>query len=115
MEVPTLEVESELLLPADVTATATQDLGPCLQPTPQFKARWIPDALSKGRNQTHILMDRSQICFCCATMGTPPLEFLERQECLLGVPTVAQWINNLTEMAGVTVEAEVQSLAWLSN
>ena len=31
----------------------------------------IPNPLSKVRDPTHILMDTSQICFCCITMGTP--------------------------------------------
>ena len=31
----------------------------------------IPDPLSKARNQTCVLIDTSQICFCWATMGTP--------------------------------------------
>ena len=32
--------------------------------------RRIPDSLSKVRDRTHILMDISQIRFCCATKGT---------------------------------------------
>ena len=31
-----------------------------------------------------------------------------------GVPTVAQWVKNPTEVAWVAVEAQVQSLAWCS-
>ena len=31
--------------------------------------QWIPDPLNKARDQTHIFMDTSQICFCCTTMG----------------------------------------------
>ena len=29
--------------------------------------------LSEARDHTHILIDTSQICFCCATTGTMPL------------------------------------------
>ena len=32
-----------------------------------------PNLLSQARNRTYILMDPSQICFCCATVG--PLDF----------------------------------------
>ena len=32
---------------------------------------WIPDPLSKARDQTHILMDTSKIHFHRTTMGTP--------------------------------------------
>ena len=32
---------------------------------------WIPDPLSEARDRICLLMDTSQICFCCATMGTP--------------------------------------------
>jgi len=35
----------------------------------------IPNPLSKARNQTHILMDTSQIPFRCATMGPPGFYF----------------------------------------
>ena len=39
---------------------------PHLWPTPQLTA-----TLSKARDQTYNLMVPSQICFCCATTGTP--------------------------------------------
>ena len=32
---------------------------------------WIPDPLREARDQTHILIDTSQIHFCCTTTGTP--------------------------------------------
>ena len=46
---------------------------PYLQTTPQLKARWILNPLSKTRDQTRILMDTSRICFHCTSMGTPHL------------------------------------------
>ena len=42
-----------------------------LWPTPQLTAMPDPDPLSEARDQTHILMDTSQICFYCATMENP--------------------------------------------
>ena len=36
--------------------------------------RWIPNPPSKARDQTHILMDTSQIRFCSATLETPGLK-----------------------------------------
>ena len=35
-------------------------------------------ALSKARDQTHILMDASQVCFCLAAAGTPIFSLLKR-------------------------------------
>ena len=35
----------------------------------------ILNALGKARDQTHNLMVSSQICFCCATTGTPETFF----------------------------------------
>ena len=43
---------------------------PSLRPTPRRMAMQILDSLSKARNRTCILMDSSQICFHCTTMGT---------------------------------------------
>ena len=45
MEMPRLGVESELQLPVYATATATQD----------------PEPMERGRDQTHVLMDSSQV------------------------------------------------------
>ena len=73
MEVPRLGTESELYLPAYTTAIAAQPR--------------IPNPMSEARDQTHILMDTSQIqiCFCCTTTGTSVLlifswSFTSRQE-----------------------------------
>ena len=44
---------------------------PCLQPTPQLWQCWILNPLSKVRDQTLVLMDKSKICYSLATMGTP--------------------------------------------
>ena len=30
---------------------------------------------SEARDQTHLLMDTSRICFCCATTGTPQIRY----------------------------------------
>ena len=57
-------------LPATATATATWD------PSYVFNLHYsswqcqIPNPLSEARDQTQILMDTSQIRFCCATVGT---------------------------------------------
>ena len=51
MEVPRLGVESELQLPAYVTAIAMQDLSHILNP------------LSQARDQTQIRMDTSWVCY----------------------------------------------------
>ena len=56
MEVPRLGVESELQLPAYITATATQDLS---QVFDLYHSSWecqILDPLSEARDQTHNLM-----------------------------------------------------------
>ena len=78
MDIPRLGVKMELQLPAYTTATATQD--PSLvcttaHTTPELhhssRQHWIPNTLSKARNQTCILTDTSWIHFHCATVGTP--------------------------------------------
>ena len=71
MEVPRLGVELELQLPAYTTAIATQDLSYICNLPHSSRQRQIPDPLSEARNQIHILMDTSQICFHCTTMETP--------------------------------------------
>ena len=75
MEVPRLGVKPELQLLAYATATATRDLS--LVCDLHCSSQWIPDLLSGARDQTHILMDTSQIRFRCTTMGTPPLPILK--------------------------------------
>ena len=37
----------------------------------------MPHPLSKDRDQTHVLMDTSQICFQCTTIGTHMLIVLK--------------------------------------
>ena len=61
MEVPRLGAESELQLPGYATATATLDLS-CLWNLHHSSWQcWIFNALSEARDQTHILMDTSQV------------------------------------------------------
>ena len=57
IEIPRLGVESELQLPAYVTATATPDLSL----HHNLQQRWILKALSSARDQTCILMDTSWV------------------------------------------------------
>ena len=60
MEVPRLEVKSELQLPADATATAMRQIWAA---SVTFVAAcgigWILNPLSKAKEQTGILMDAS--------------------------------------------------------
>ena len=42
-----------------------------LQPIPQLKARLDLNPLREARDRTSILMDTSQLCFHCITVGTP--------------------------------------------
>ena len=68
MEVPRLGVESELQ-PQQRWIQAVSDLR---------HISWqhqIPDPLCETRDRTRILMDISQICFHCATTGTPNIVF----------------------------------------
>ena len=44
---------------------------PCLQPTPAMSAvSWILNPPREARDQTHILMDTSRVCYHWSTMGT---------------------------------------------
>ena len=43
----------------------------CLRPTPQLTATLDSRTTEMAKDQTHILMDTSQIHFHCTTMGTP--------------------------------------------
>ena len=71
MEPPRLEVTLELQLQAYTTATAMQDPSHAYDLHHSSQQRQILNSLSKARAQTHILMDVSQVCYYCATMGTP--------------------------------------------
>ena len=71
MEVPRLGVKSESS--ACTTATETPDSSHISDLHHNSQQRWIPDPLSEARDWTHILMDTSQICFCCTTKGTPQI------------------------------------------
>ena len=73
MEVPSIEVKSELQLLAYSTATAMQDLSHiCDLHHSSWQSR-IPNPLSEARDRIHILMDTSQISFHSATTETPDL------------------------------------------
>ena len=71
MEVPRLGVESELLLLAYTTATATLDPSRVCDLHYSSQQRWILNPLSEARDQTCNLMVPSRIRFCCAITGTP--------------------------------------------
>ena len=75
MEVPRLGVESEVQLLVYATATAMPDLS-CFWDlhTSSWQCR-IFNPLSKAKDQTHILMDTSQVHYHWATMGTPHFVF----------------------------------------
>ena len=71
MKVPRLGVESEPELPAYTTAIATWDPNHTCDLHCSSRQRRILNPPSEARDQTHILLDTSQIRFHCATMGTP--------------------------------------------
>ena len=71
MEVPRLGVASELQLPAYTTATAMWDLSLICDLGHSSQQCMILNPRSKARDQAHVLMDTSQVCFCCAKTGTP--------------------------------------------
>ena len=63
MEGSRLRVESELQLPACTRATATQDLSHIHNLHHGSRQHQILNPLSGPRDQTHVLMDSSQIHF----------------------------------------------------
>ena len=79
MEVPSLGVKSELLVLAYTTATAWGNPSCVYDQHHSSWQCWIINPLSEARDQTPILMDTSQIHFCCATPGMPPVLFLPTQ------------------------------------
>ena len=70
-EVPRLRVEWELQLPAYAAATAMQDLRRVCDLYHRSRQRQVPDSQREARDQTHILMDASQIRFHSTTAGAP--------------------------------------------
>ena len=71
MEVPRLEVESELPLSAYTTATAMLDLSHICGLHYSSQQHQILNPVSLDRDQTHNLMVTSWIHFHCATTGIP--------------------------------------------
>ena len=61
MEVLGLGVESELQLPAYITATTMQDLSRVCDLHHSSRQHWILYPLSKARDQTWVLLDSSQV------------------------------------------------------
>ena len=71
MEISRLGIKSDLQLLAYPTATATQDLSHVCDLHSSSWQHQTLNPLSEAKDWTCILMDTSQICFCCTTMGTP--------------------------------------------
>ena len=61
MDVPRLAVKTELQLPAYATATASPDPSHICDLCYSLQQCWIPKPLSRAKDQTHILMDISQV------------------------------------------------------
>ena len=75
MKIPRLGVESELQLQAYTTDTEMQDPScVCDLPHSSWQCQ-ILNPLSEARDQSHVLMDTSQVHYCWATMGTPVSSF----------------------------------------
>ena len=61
MEVPRLGVKSQLQLPAYATATATPDPSRIFDLYHSSLQHWILNPLRQARDETHVLMDPSQV------------------------------------------------------
>ena len=75
MEVASLGVDLELHLPATATATAMWDLNHICNLHHSSWQHWIPDPLSKVKDQTHILINTSWIRFCAQKWEIPAYIF----------------------------------------
>ena len=82
MGVPRLVAEWELQLLAHSTATAMWDLSHVCDLSYSSWQCWILNPLSETRDQTHILMDTSQVHYCWDTME---LQFVNFEALFLGV------------------------------
>ena len=67
VEVPRLEVQSELQLPGYTTATAMRNLSCTCNLYHSSPQCWILNLLSQAKDWTCIFMDTSQICTHCST------------------------------------------------
>ena len=76
MEIPRLGVKLELQLPAYTTATAMPDPSSIYNLHCSSWQCQVLNPLSKARDQTHVMMDTSQVCYHWATMGTLIFSFL---------------------------------------
>ena len=72
VEIPRLGVQLELQLSAYTTAIATRDRSRVCDLRHSSGQCQILNPVSEARDQTHVLMDTSRICFCCTT--TPIFE-----------------------------------------
>ena len=61
MEVPGLGIESEVQLLAYTPGTATQGLSRSYDLLRRSRQHWILNPMSEARDQTHVLMDASQV------------------------------------------------------
>ena len=82
MEVPRLGVELELQLLGYTTATATQDFSYVCELHHSSRQRRILNLMIEARDETHILVVPSQICFRCTTTGTPESPILIEKKTL---------------------------------
>ena len=89
MEVPRPAVESELQLPSYTTARAM--LGPsCICYLHHSSGQWkILNSLSGARDQIHVLVVISPVCYDWATMGTPKYALLMIHLCTY------EWYGNI--------------------
>ena len=71
MEVPGLEVESELQLPASTTATAMWDPSHICDLHHSLWQGQILNPLNEARDRTCVLMDPVGLVTRCATKGAP--------------------------------------------
>jgi len=71
MQIPRLEIESELQLLAYTTDTAMPDLNHICDLHHSSQQHGICNRLGEARDRTCNLMVTSRIRFCCATTGTP--------------------------------------------
>ena len=71
IEVPRLEAESELQLPAYTTTTAVPYPSLVCDPCHGSLQCWILNPLRKARDQTFVLLDISQVCYHQGMTGTP--------------------------------------------